>query len=152
MEFSLTLKYKLEIIMQKCTNCKRPIPDGALFCGHCGKTTSFEPNQAQRQPFEQYQVQAYDANGKPTSKKPAVKPNCDLSVAGFILSVFSPYLCVIAMILSAVALGKKQTRRGLAIAGLIISLVEILLIAAVYVLVFVFNVELTQYIPFWPQQ
>ena len=140
--------------MIKCTNCHRPIPDGAMFCGHCGKTTSFEPNQAQQPPFEQYQVQAYSQVGKPISKKGGnkVKPNCDLSVAGFILSIFSPYLCLVAFILSAIALGKKQTRRGLAIAGLVISLVEILLVVAVYVLMFVFNVDISQYIPFWPIQ
>ena len=142
--------------MQKCTNCNRPIPDGAKFCGHCGKTTGFEPNQAQKPPFVQYQVQAYAQNGQPaaptTDAKTNVKPNCDLSVAGFILSIFSPYLCLIAFIISAVALGKKQVRRPLALAGLIISLVEILLVVAVYVLVFVFNIDIMQYIPFLPKQ
>ena len=140
--------------MQKCTNCNRPIPDGAKFCGHCGKTTGFEPNKAQQPPFVQYQVQSYAQNGQPNAPVTEVKtkPNCDLSVAGFVLSIFSPYLCVIAFILSAVALAKKQVRRKLALAGLIISLIEIALIVGVYVLVFVFNVDIIQYIPFLPKQ
>ena len=142
--------------MQKCTNCNRPIPDGAKFCGHCGKTTGFEPNQPQQPPFVQYQVQAYAQNGQISQDSAEVKtkdkPNCDLSVAGFILSIFSPYLCVIAFILSAVALGKKQVRRKLALAGLIISLIEILFVVGVCVLVFVFHVDLLKYRPVLKQQ
>lgn len=141
--------------MAKCTNCNRPIPDGAKFCGHCGKVTSFEPNQAQQPPFVQYQVQSYDSNGQPSAapnnNSAPAKPNCDLSVAGFILSIFNPLLCVIAFILSAAALAKKQVRRKLALAGLFISLIEILLIVGMYVLIFVFNVDVTQYAP-WIKQ
>ena len=141
--------------MAKCTNCNRPIPDGAKFCGHCGKTTGFVPNQPQQPPITQYQVQAYAPHivqpASAVESKVKVKPNCDLSVAGFLLALFSPYLCVIAFILSAVALGKKQIRKGLAIAGLILSIIEILLIVGMYVLVAVFNVDLTQYLPFLNQ-
>ncbi|MCH5159404.1 MAG: zinc ribbon domain-containing protein [Clostridiales bacterium] len=142
--------------MQKCTNCNRPIPDGAKFCGHCGKTTGFEPNQPQQPPFVQYQVQSYTQSAQPSATdadvKPKVKPNCDLSVAGFVMALFSPYLCVIAFILSAAALTKKQVRRRLALAGLIISLIEIALVVAVYVAVYVLHVDVMQYLPFLQKQ
>lgn len=138
--------------MERCPNCQRPIPDGAQFCGHCGKTTGYEPNYLPQSPLVQYQVQPRNENGEVVDTKQREKPNCDLSVAGFVLSVFCPVLCVIAFIISAVALGKKQVRRGLALAGLIISLVEILLAVAVYVLIFVLHIDVAQYIPFLKQQ
>ena len=142
--------------MAKCTNCNRPIPDGAKFCGHCGKITGFEPNQAQQPPFVQYQVQPYAQNGQPNAPtadaKTKNKPNCDLSVAGFILSIFSPYLCVISFILCAMALGRKQVRRKLAIAGLIISLVEIIFCAVAVYLVYFAKIDVSQYIPFLKPQ
>ena len=138
--------------MQKCTNCNKPIPDGARFCGHCGKTTNFEPNQPQQPPFVQYQVQAYAQDGQPlpveNTKK--AKPNCDLSVAGFVLSIFAPYLCIISFILCATALARKQIRRRLAIAGLIISLIEIIAVAVAVYLIYFMHIDITQYIPFLP--
>ena len=145
--------------MVKCTNCNRPIPDGAKFCGHCGKLTGFQPNQEQKPPFTQYQVQAHEQNGQQSAvadaKTVPAKPNCDLSVAGFILSLFSPYLCLISFIISAVALAKKQVRRKLALAGLIISLIEMVLIGVgVYVVLFVLpakGIDITQYIPWFNQ-
>lgn len=134
--------------MAICPNCEKRVPDGAQFCGHCGKTTGFEPNYLPQSPLMQYRVPAQADEGEVNA---APKPNCDLSVAGFVLSVFCPFLCLVAMILSAVALGKKQLRKGLAIAGLVISLVEIVFAAAVCVLVFVLHVDVTQYIPFLKQ-
>lgn len=147
--------------MAKCTNCGRPVPDGAKFCGHCGKTTYAEPNQPQQPPFKQYQVTAHDstaqANAAVAGEKVAnAKPNCDLSVAGFILSVFNPMLCVISFILCAAALVKKQVRRKLALAGLFISLIEIVLFGVgAYLVMFVFpekGIDISQYLPFLKQQ
>ena len=134
--------------MQKCTKCGKSIPEGALFCGHCGAKTGFKPNHPQAKPFTEYQVQAHDGNVQySVPDKIKVRPNCDLSVSGFVLSIFNPLMCLVAFILSAVALGKKQTRRGLAIAGLIISLIEILLVAGSYVLIFVYHIDITEYVP-----
>ena len=136
--------------MAKCYNCKKPIPDGATFCGHCGAKTLFEPNQPQEPPFAQYQVQPYEPNEQQSvavDLKTKLKPNCDLSVAGFVLSLFNPLMCVVAFILSAAALAKKQARKSLAIAGLIISLIEIALIVGMYVLIFVFHIDVSQYAP-----
>ena len=142
--------------MQKCTNCGRPIPSGAKFCGHCGKTTGFEPNCAQQPPFTQYNVVPHDANGKPLvgagAKGAQTKPNCDLSVAGFVMALFSPYLCIVSFILCAVALGRKQLRRKLAIAGLIISLVEIVFVIVCLYLTYVRGIDLLQYIPWFNRQ
>ena len=141
--------------MQKCTNCKRPIPDGAKFCGHCGHVTYTVPNAAPQPPFRQYAVTPYDHDGRPLApdgKPIASKPNCDLSVAGFVMALISPLLCVISLILSATALAKKQLRRGLALAGLVISLIEIVAIGVVVYLVYFAHVDITQYIPWLQQQ
>ena len=136
--------------MAKCISCGKPIPDGAIFCGHCGKPTGFDPNKLQESPFVEYKVTAYEdaVQNAVKAATPPPKPNCDLSVAGFILSIFSPYLCLISFIISAVAIGRKQLRRKLAIAGLVISLIEIVAIAAVCVAIFVFHIDFTQYLPF----
>ena len=124
--------------MAKCKNCNKPVPDGATFCGHCGKPTGFEPNYLPPSPFKQYNVTPYGQNAeKEVSTAVVDKPNCDLSVAGFIMSLLTPFF-IIAFILSCVALGKKQLRRGLAIAGLVLSLVEMVAVAVgIYVALFV---------------
>ena len=145
--------------MLKCTNCGKQIPDGAKFCGHCGKLTGVEPNAAQQPPFVQYNVAARDANGQivgSANSQATQKPNCDLSVAGFVMSLFAPLLCVISFIISAVALGRRQLRRKLALAGLFISLIELVLIAVgIYVVMFVLpakGIDISQYIPWLAQQ
>ena len=141
--------------MIKCTNCKRPIPEGAKFCGHCGHVTYSPPNAAQQPPFPQYNVTPHDADGRPLASdgKPlASKPNCDLSVAGFVLALFCPIMCIISLILSAAALAKKQIRRKLALAGLIISLIEIVAFGVIVYLVYFAHVDILQYIPFLKQQ
>lgn len=141
--------------MQKCTNCNRPVPDGAKFCGHCGKLTGFELNQPTQAPFTQYQVTPHDAVEQPNAanaKSATAKPNCDLSVAGFVLSIFNPLLCVVAFVLSAAALAKKQVRRKLALAGLIISLIELVLVGLYVYLVYFAHVDVWQYIPFLKKQ
>lgn len=140
--------------MAKCTNCKRPIPDGAKFCGHCGKPTGFVPNHPTEPPFKQYKVTPHNPNGQPIAQAGAatVKPNCDLSVAGFVLSIFNPLLCLVAFILSCAALAKKQLRKRLAIAALIISLIEIVAIGVYVYLVYVAHVDVLQYVPWLKQQ
>lgn len=141
--------------MQKCTNCNRSIAEGAKFCGHCGHKTYGVPNAAPQPPFKQYDVTPYDKHGRPLTpngKPMATTPNCDLSVAGFVLALVNPLLCVIALILSSVALAKKQIRRGLAIAGLIISLLEIVAIGVLVYLVYFAHVDILQYLPFLNQQ
>ena len=140
--------------MIKCTNCHRPIPEGAKFCGHCGQVTYGVPNAAPQKPFRQYNVTPYDKQGRPLTSdgKPlATTPNCDLSVAGFVLALVNPLLCVIALIVSSIALAKKQIRRGLAVAGLIISLIEIVAIGVLVYLVYFVHIDISQYIP-WIQQ
>lgn len=141
--------------MQKCTNCKRPIPDGAKFCGHCGQVTYCVPNACQQPPFTQYNVLPHDKDGRPLApdgKLLASKPNCNLSVAGFVMALVNPLLCVIALILSAAALAKKQVGRKLALAGLVISLIELVAIGVLVYLVFFAHVDLTQYLPWLQQQ
>ena len=147
--------------MARCTNCKRPVPDGAKFCGHCGKTLFLEPNEAQQPPFVQYNVHAYEADAQRraaldvNSAEVKVKPNCDLSVASFVMALFNPYFCVIAFIISIAALAKKQLRRKLALAALIISLIEIVLIGVgIYVVLVVLpqqGIDISEYIPWLAQ-
>ena len=136
--------------MAKCTNCKKKVPEGAKFCGHCGKPTGFEPNYPAQPPLPNYKVKAHNPNEQTGAA--TVKPNCDLSVAGFVLSIFNPLMCLVSFILSCAALAKKQLRRKLAIAGLIISLIEIVAIGVVVYLVYTGKVDISQYIPWLQQQ
>ena len=115
----------------------------------------FEPNHPTQPPFVQYKVKPHDPNeqqGTAKQNSAAAKPNCDLSVAGFVLSVFNPLMCVIAFILCAAALIKKQVRRKLALAGFFISLIEMVAIAVgVLVVIYVLpakGIDISQYLPF----
>ena len=136
--------------MAKCTNCNRPIPDGAKFCGHCGKTTGFEPNKPTQPPFMQYKVTPHEELVQQNAVPAPPQPNCDLSVAGFVMSLFTPFF-IISFILSCVALGKKQLRRGLAIAGLVLSLIGMVLVGITIYLIFfllpALGIDLLQYLP-----
>ena len=119
--------------MQRCTNCKRRIPEGVKFCGHCGHVT-------------------YSATNAQGARPIIPVADCALSVAGFVTSIVNPLLCVISLVLCAVAISKRQARKGLAVTGLIVSLLEIVAVCVLVYLVYFAHVDLTQYIPWLQQQ
>lgn len=85
-----------------CRNCGSEIDDRAVFCPHCGVATSNE-----MQP----------ASGKTNT----------MSVVGLVLAFFFP---IVGLVLSIIGLRqcreKGEGGRGLAIAGIVISILEII--------------------------
>lgn len=95
-----------------CSKCGAPIDDNATFCPNCGSSTS----PAAAQPYNYTQPQP----------APQTKSN-GCAIAGFILAFFMP---LIGFILSIVGISKAKEcggdGKGLAIAGLVLSLLDII--------------------------
>ena len=98
-----------------CNNCGKEIDDNAVVCPHCGSAT-----------------EKLSAATTPTAKN-------SLALVGLVLSFF---VCLAGLIVSIMALNKsKQPEyagdgKGMAIAGIIVSSIEIL-ISVIYVIVVV---------------
>lgn len=97
-----------------CTNCGRELNNGAVFCENCGaRNDGGTPVQA---------AQTYQT-------VPQKKSN-GCAIAGFVISLLCGcFLAPIAFILSIIGISKSKTcgsGKGLAIAGLIISIITML--------------------------
>ena len=116
-----------------CGKCGSPIPDGNSFCGKCGAPIADSSDQSV--PLQQEQpVQAIPVI---MSSQPAKRTN-GAAIAGFILGIISALLClvpvvgmvlgIVGFVLSIVGISKKgeYSGGGLAIAGLLLSLVGVM--------------------------
>lgn len=105
-------------------------PDGTLQCVRCGNVLSVKSN-----PF----------SSPPQVVGAAAEPSNGMAILGFILSIVSLVGCIITApfgaVISYLALSKPG-QRGLAIAGLVIGIVQscFLLLAVGYVLIMIFIV------------
>ena len=118
---------------KRCPYCGEEININAIKCKHCGEWLEEKPvyQPAPQQPVEFTQV---------TTPQPQVRSHNGVGTAGFVLSlidatliwvpVLNVILWFIGMIMSFVGVFKRP--RGLAIAGLIISMVN--LIAFIFIL------------------
>lgn len=107
--------------MAFCRKCGKEIEDTASFCDSCGAPTKGDINS---------NVQAQTISEKP--------PKAGICVAGFVVSLCSCFIDPIALVsitgiaLSAVGLNKIKANptlggKGLAVAGLVIGIVECVL-------------------------
>ncbi|MDE6373920.1 MAG: zinc-ribbon domain-containing protein [Clostridia bacterium] len=118
-----------------CRNCGKEIDDNAVFCPHCGSQTL---NTAGGQPQAQQQPQVTPVgqpNVQPFNVAPQTEPKGTngLGIAGFVLGLLSLYLgvyfCItpiVGLVLSIIGVTKMKTFKscnGLAIAGLVISII-----------------------------
>ncbi len=97
-----------------CKFCGKEIADDAVVCVHCGRAV------------------------KPQQEEEKSNPAKTLAILGF---VFSFLFALVGLILSIIALNKykkqeDQSCKGLATAGLIISIVSMALVVIVYIYVF----------------
>jgi len=119
-----------------CQHCSSPIEPNARFCAGCGAqiATAAPPVQAEFSPTYNYQ-QSYAQQPYPPQYTTPPKTN-GMVIAGFVLAFIVPTL---GLILSCVGLSQTKTRneggRNLAIAGIIISIVRMVL---TWVMVFAF--------------
>jgi len=115
-----------------CMNCGQLMTSGASFCPHCGYPQT--PAQPQPAPMPFQQMASY-APQQPTTIIVQEKNNSNaIGVIGFICSLVSILLCgvggigifvwIFGFLFSLIGIFKKP--RGFAIAGFIISLIDLL--------------------------
>ena len=111
----------------RCKVCNAELTEGQSFCSYCGtKIEMTEPSTE----FDQGNVTVSD----PTSKQdqiPGKNPSDGHALAGFILGICSMVCCciglpsgILGIIFSAKGL-KSNKRKGLAIPGLILSILSV---------------------------
>lgn len=103
-----------------CKNCGKEIDDKAVICPHCGVAQANLAEPAEKKPV----------NG--------------LGIAGFVISLLSMYLSVyfciasiVGLVLSTIGYAKRKNHslNGLALAGIIISIVTFVIWAIVWLAV-----------------
>lgn len=99
-----------------CSNCGNQIDDNAVVCIHCGAATQ-------------------NANNQPA--QPASTQSNTTAIVGFVLAFFMPLIGLILSIIGVKNAAKCDGNgKGLAIAGIIISALEIVAIVIVIILFF----------------
>lgn len=126
-----------------CNNCGAQLPDGTAFCTTCGAPQSGTPQGGMQQGGAQPMQMGYGQ--QPMYGMPVVqKPSSGLAIASLVLGIvgllfsccipYLPFLCSLAgCILGIISLAKKMGGKGMAIAGLICSIIA--LIPAIIVVV-----------------
>ncbi len=149
--------------MKHCTNCGAEMQDDIKFCPACGAAQVSDEQVASQQPQEQqpYYGQApqqpyYGQPQQPYAQQPyvpqgtaSVKPFPALGLVGMIFGILAIILTwflwylgvvfsIVGLILSAIGVAKRNNYRlaGLAIAGLVCSIVALVLTIVSIILAF----------------
>lgn len=122
-----------------CPNCGKKLPDDANFCGVCGyritnagdhSFAESEKSNRQQHPYGQKPYGQYSNGQRPNRQQPngqnSYKQQTNvLAILGFVFSFFG----IVGLILSILGYNKAKKLsgkgKGLAIAGIIISIVAI---------------------------
>ncbi len=102
----------------KCLNCGNEIGNAGLFCPTCGKALSQSTSQ---QPVNYAPPYTY------APPQPIVKQTNVLAIVGFILSFFMPLFGLIFSIIGDVKAKRLNSGKGLATAGITISVISIVI-------------------------
>ena len=119
-----------------CTNCGSQLDDRAVICPHCGVPTNnyyrpVQPAQQPAQPAEGFNQQMPAPAQQPAQSKPVnafAIVGLVLGISGIWLSVLFGIVSIIGLIFSIVGLNKAaklNSGRGLAIGGLVTSIIGI---------------------------
>ena len=123
-----------------CTNCGTKLENDVKFCTSCGKAVEGEEVSNNNQPVNNTTTVVVN-NGQQNPKN-------GLAIAGFVVSLVSSLLCcgsfnLISLILSIVGLTKAKDYngdgKGLAIAGIVISVVGYIILVCLYIFLGVFS-------------
>ncbi len=107
-----------------CTRCNTINPVGSVACATCGTPFAMQGGYAAPPPPQGY--------GQPYMMQPVAQRTSGMAIAGFVLS-FLGCLAVLGLIFSAIGHGECKRSNGqvkgegLALAGIIISIVMIVL-------------------------
>lgn len=136
--------------MRFCSFCGSPLPDDAMFCGNCGRAVG-SSTDTPVQPAENNNVNTANTVANPEQKSSGsglsiagfvlsivsvisvmvdtvftdlflFAMDIDVFMAFDIFTVILAIPCIPGIICSAIAMGKKCSKRGLAIAGLIVGI------------------------------
>ena len=145
-----------------CNFCGKEVDEGTQTCPHCGANLKAD-TPATADPVKEEQVaEAAPAAAEPVKvtpppapapkpapapapAQPAPKPQAPvqqelqpngMALAGFILAFFFPYVGLILSIVGLVRCKKGYNRKGLAIAGIILSALSIFMNIISYVFIF----------------
>lgn len=102
-----------------CKNCGQQVDDNAEFCPNCGAKVKEAPAE---------NVPTYTNQNQPTQTN---KTN-GFAIAGFILAFFGGILGLIFSIIGLVKARNEGSPKGLAIAGIIISIIAFIVYIVIY--------------------
>lgn len=111
-----------------CKHCGNQIEEGSVFCAHCGQKVQETTIETSIQPNQTIETTS-------TTSTKSENPAQTTAIIGFVLAFF---VSIAGLIVSSIALKKYSTQenqegRGLAVAGLVVSIVSVS-IAAIYFL------------------
>ena len=121
--------------MKYCNQCGAEMPDVAKFCGECGYPLENGQGVQQRDVYQQPMSQpTYQQQPQPTTVIIQSQTN-GLGAAGFVVSLiglFTFYIPVFGWIIMMTGIflsgyGKKKEPKGLAVAGTVISVINVIL-------------------------
>ena len=122
-----------------CNNCGAEIADGAAFCTNCGATqeaTQGATVQPQA-PMGYGQQPVYTAQAEPDKSVGLAVAGMVLGIVALVFSCCFPYItfvcALVGCILSGVSLAKHKGGKGMAVAGLVCSIIG--LVPAIMVVV-----------------
>lgn len=133
-----------------CKHCGKEIQQGAAFCSHCGGMTENRVQSAD--PFDTPPASYNSAPSSP-APKPTTAPvpqNNTLSTVGFVLSFL---ISLAGLICSIMGLKKADecggTGKGLAIAGIVISVLNMVFSFIINVIIMPQLIDMSQFIGMW---
>ena len=147
-----------------CPRCGNTVNENDNFCGYCRNSLNINVEQMNNQNMINNNINNVNQNMNQTQNVSTVNNNQNintvktngLAITGFIMSIASPALCcgllsLPSLIVSIIGLSKvnktKENRKGLAIAGIIISAVT-LFAYILYIILLIANfIDTPSYIP-----
>lgn len=123
---------------KKCVNCGAELEDGAVFCDECGVQQSKEQSQMRsNEKSSENNYQLNQTNIAVTSGK-----NTGMGIASLVCGVIA--ICtlggfiipeILGIIFGIIAIRDKTAKNGLPIAGLVMSIISLLLLVLIMVLI-----------------
>jgi hypothetical protein len=114
--------------MKQCKNCYAQMPDEAKFCGNCGSPFNeelIEPQVSEQQPVFQQQPTTVIIQSQTNGLGAAGFAVSFIGLFTFYIPIFGWLIIMIGSLLSYY--GRKKEPKGLAIAGTVISVLNVIL-------------------------
>lgn len=128
---------------KQCIHCGAALEENAVFCDECGtKQVDLAPSQQPSLPQPNNgQTIPNNLPPQPINQPPTVIKNSALGIAAFVLGIIA--VCtlgclmipeILGFIFAIIALAEKNTKKNLAIAGLVMCILSIFLLIIILAL------------------